>query len=159
MTEEWDFWLNEEAGKQSLSEDLLLLLEQLKSKQAFFRYPMRGSYVLFCEGSQVIDTILCHPKSLLLNPAFLSAAVILLCLSRRLAINSAHTKEEAITVIQKYMENLPKKLTDLFKLFLRHIDPNFELSLLELEQKFARRFFEGLKFCYEMPKGMQIQNS
>ena len=92
MTEEWDFWLNEEASKQTLPAELLSLLEQLINKQAYFRNPMRGSYIMFCEGSQAIDTILCHPKSLLFNPVYLSAASILLCLSRRLAVNTALTK-------------------------------------------------------------------
>lgn len=32
MTEEWDFWLNEEAAKKIISEELLVMVEQLVSK-------------------------------------------------------------------------------------------------------------------------------
>lgn len=53
----------------------------------------------------------------------------------------------------------PKILEKLFSKFLKHFDTNFEILDLELERKFALRFFEGLKFCYETPKGMQIQCS
>jgi len=55
------------------------------------------------------------------------------------------------------MNQPPQGLENLFSIFLMHFSENFELSDLELEMKFARKFFDGLKFCYDMPKGMQIQ--
>ena len=104
-------------------------------------------------------TMLCHPKTTLCNPVFISAATVLLCLSRRLAINSAQTKEEAIIVMKKCMENPPAELQSLFSIFLKYFDANFSLADLELEMGFVRWFFEGLKFSFEMPKGMQINST
>jgi hypothetical protein len=156
MTEEWDFWLSEKVNQSQYKENIDHYSQMLSQKQAFFRNTDRGSYILFCEVSQVIDTILCHPRSWIYNPIHIVASSMLYCLSRRVAINGTQNKSQAISAIQNFMNNIPAELTAIFKKYLAHLDQRIDLDAMNEEQKFVKRFFT-LQFSYEMPRGMQLQ--
>ena len=69
MTEEWDFWLSEKVLNIQLDDTGVnngefgeeSYLKSLSQKRALFRSTDRGSYILFCELTQVIDSVICHP--------------------------------------------------------------------------------------------------
>lgn len=153
MTEDWDFYLENLRIQQRTMKGAILKL--LKEKSFYFRARSKESYSLFCESSQVMDTIICNHAYREFDRVKLMACILFLCINRRLFLETFDGELTPETV-KNSVEVYNLDLCDIFDEFLKNIDFALKLKNLEKELKFVKQYF-ALEFFYGIPIGMKLK--
>lgn len=158
LTEEWDFYL-ENSSLSVLSENSEIV-KILKMKNCFFRARNKESYVLFCESSQVMDTLICNFDYNELSRVKLIASVIFLCLNRKIFLDAYRgvVDNSSEEILKSSIEIYNVDLCDYFNKFLKNIDFALQLKNMEEELNFVKKFFM-LEFFYGIPIGMKLKGN
>lgn len=153
MSEDWDFYLeNLKVPKRTMKG---AIIGMMKEKSFFFRARSKESYSLFCESTQVMDTIICYHKHRGFNRVKLMACILFLSINRRLFLETFEGEMTPET-LKSSVEVYNLDLCDIFDEFLKNIDFALKLKNLENELKFVKEFFT-LEFFYGIPIGMKLK--
>ena len=165
ISEEWDYFLEScmtTPGFQ-IEPNLKRTIKRLYQTSSFFRFRKKESYVLFCQASQILDTIICHHYSLSLNPVKIVNSILLMCLNKSISEEDSPGLEEERQDTGSPLglsKGLDEDLLAVFNLFVNQLFQNdggyYELQMNTLELQFSSRFSD-LAFYYGIPIGMRLK--